>query len=52
MNFDCVHDHEVDFRKRGPLHLSSAKRAGPTGVYIVGSVDVRVVDIRVGGLYM
>ena len=33
--------------------FSGAKRAGPTGVYIAGSVDVRVsVDIRVGGLHL
>ena len=33
------------------MDFLGAKRAGPTGVYIAGSVDVRVVDIRVGGLY-
>ena len=32
------------------MDFSGAKRAGPTGVYIAGSVDIRLMDIRVGGL--
>ena len=33
------------------MDFSGAKRAGPTGVDIEGGMDIRLVDIRVGGLY-
>ena len=32
------------------IDCSGAKRAGPTGVHIAGSVHLRLVHIRVGGL--
>ena len=34
------------------MDFSGATRAGPTGVHIAGGMDIRVMDIRVGRLYL
>ena len=42
----------MDFKVGPPYcgYVYFEKRAGPTGVDIKGGMDIRVVDIRVGGL--